>query len=146
MKAVKIVLIVLAILILTPIVLLQALGLYSSSQFARIEAQEKKEKEDQLTKLPSGGVRDCVGMQQNRPSAWDVGDEKYRKHLQEWLDICQRAAALQDAPVAVHHSLADAFFAADRRAESADALRALAARGDADALLKIYERHRSFEQ
>jgi TPR repeat protein len=146
MKAVKIVLIVLAILVLTPIVLLQALGLYSTTHFARIEAQEKKEKEDQLAKLPAGGVRDCVGMQQNRPSAWDVGDEKYRKHLQDWLDICQRVAALQDAPVAVHHSLADAFFAADRRAESAAVLRALAAKGDADALLEIYERHRSFEQ
>jgi TPR repeat protein len=145
MKALKIALIVLAVLILTPLVLLEVIGLYSSAHFARVEEKEKLEKAELVAQLPESG-RDCVHRQKNRVSAWDVGDEKYHAFLRDWLAACERAARAAEATREVQLALADAYFAIDRRQESADTLRTLAAKGDAEALLKIYERHRSFEQ
>ena len=145
MKTLKIALIALAVLILTPLVLLQALSMYSSSHFAALEAKEKQDQAAAVAALPEG-ARDCVSREKNRPSAWDVGDEKYRAFMTEWLASCERASRADDAVPEVRLALADAYFALDRRQESADTLRALAAKGNAQALLEIYERHRSFEQ
>lgn len=145
MKVLKIALITLAVLILTPLVLLQAPGFYSTSHFAAIEAREKQETAAAIAASPESG-RDCVSRQKNRLSAWDVGDEKYRAFLTEWLASCERAADAADVTPDVLLALSDAYFAAQRRQESADTLRVLAAKGHAQALLNIHERHRSFEQ
>jgi len=145
MKALKIALAIFAVLILTPMVLLEALSLYSRSHWEAIEAKETQERTAAVAALPES-ARDCVGRQKNRPSAWDVGDEKYRAFLTEWLASCERESRADDAIPAVGLALADAYFAADRRRESADTLRTLAATGHTEALLEIYERHRSFEQ
>jgi TPR repeat protein len=145
MKVLKIALITLAVLILTPLVLLEVLGFYSSSHFAAIEAKEKQETATAIAASPESG-RDCVSRQKNRPSAWDVGDEKYNALMTEWLASCERAAGAADVTPEVQLALSDAYFATGRRRESADTLRVLAAKGHAQALLNIYERHRSFEQ
>jgi TPR repeat protein len=142
MKPFKIVLIVLATVILAPLVLAQGVVLYLVAKDSASEAQANQA---ELATVASAGARDCVTMKHKRPSAWDVGDEKYSQYLKAWIETCQREAAANPA-AAVQLSLAEAFFAADRRQESVDVLRTLAAKDNADALLEIYERHRSFER
>ncbi len=142
MKPLKIALIVLGVVIVTPLVLAQGVVLYLTANDSLTEAQTKKA---ELSTVGSAGARDCVSMKHKRPSEWDVGEEKYNLYVKNWIETCQRTAEA-DPAAAVRLSLAEAFFAADRRQESADALRALAAEGNADALLEIYERHRSFEK
>jgi TPR repeat protein len=90
-------------------------------------------------------ARDCVSMRKNRPSAWDIGDEKYAQYLKDWIEICQREAAADPSPP-VQLSLYKALFAADRRPEAIVVLRALAATDNTEALTGIYEWHRSWER
>jgi TPR repeat protein len=142
MKPLKIALIVLGAIIVTPLVLAQGVVLYLTANDSLAEAQGRK---DDLSTVGSAGARDCVSMRHKRPSEWDIGEEKYSRYVKDWTETCQRAAEA-DGAAAARLSLAAALFAADHRQESADVLRALAAEGNADALLEIYERHRSFER
>jgi TPR repeat protein len=142
MKGLRIALIVLGVVIVAPFVLAQGVVLYFAATESMTESQDNK---SELSTVASAGARDCVSMRHKRPSEWDVGEEKYNRYVTDWIEACRRAADT-DTAASVQLSLAEAFFAADRRQESADVLRALAARGNADALLEIYERHRSFEK
>jgi TPR repeat protein len=142
MKALKIALLVLAVIVLTPIVVAQGVALYLVAKDQPTEEQTKKA---ELATVATAGARDCVSMKQNRPSAWDVGDEKSRLYLTDWLDLCQREAAADTAP-AIQFALYNALFAADRRAEALAVLRKLAATDNTEALREIYEQHRSWEK
>ena len=64
--------------------------------------------------------------------------------MKEWVETCEREAAADPSP-AVQLAWYKALFANDRRPEAIVVLRALAATGNADALLEIYEWHRSWE-
>lgn len=143
MKLLKIVLIVLAVAILAPIVVAQGVVLYLVAGDRATEAQAR---EDELATVSTQGARDCVSMKQNRPSAWDIGEDKYRQFMQTWLDVCQREAAAPDAAAAVQFAFYKALFAADRRTEAIAVLRKLAATGNTEALREIYEWHRSWER
>lgn len=142
MKLLKIALIAVAVIIVVPFVLVQGVVHFFIVNDSVTEAEANKA---ELATVASAEARDCVSMAQERPSEWDVGEEKYNLYVKKWIETCQRAAEAEPA-AAVRLSLAEAFFAADRRQESADTLRALATEGNADALLEIYERHRSFEK
>src|SRR5262245_22053353 len=102
MRPLKIALIVLAVIILTPLVLAQGVVLYLVATDHAAEVQSNK---DELATLSTSAARDCVSMKQNRPSAWDIGDEKYREYLNNWLETCQREAAAGDAAPAVQLAL-----------------------------------------
>ncbi len=139
MKALKIVLILVAALVLTPILLFQVFDLYNSAQRSKMKAETAA-----AESVASSAPLDCASMKDKRPSAWDVGDEKYRQFMNDWIATCEREAANDPNP-AVQLSWYKALFAHDRRPEAIVVLRALAAKGNADALLEIYEWHRSWE-
>lgn len=142
MKALKIVLIVLTVMILAPIVVAQGVVAYL---VAKEEAVEAREKRAELATVSTPAARDCMSLGQNRPSAWDVGDEKYLQHRKDWLETCGREDAAPDAAPAVQFSYYEALLSADRRAEAIVVLRKLAATDNTDALREIYEWHRSWE-
>jgi TPR repeat protein len=139
MKLLKIVLIAVAALILTPIVLMHAFNLYIS-----YDNRMRTPQPVAAAPAPTPGARDCARMRHNRPSAWDVGDERYRQFMKDWITTCEREAAV-DVTAPVQLSWFSALFATDRRPEAIVVLRKLAATGDADALLEIYQWHRSWE-
>ena len=150
MKALKITLAVLGIVVLSAIVLAQGFITYLAASgrdvLAREDAAKAQANQAELATVATAGARACVSMKQNRPSAWDVGDEKYLQHKKDWLDICQREAAAADAAPAVQLAYYEALFASDRRAEALAVLRKLAATDNAEALREIYEQHRSWEK
>ena len=90
MKPLKIALIVLAALILTPILLMQGLSTYLSLQNAATDAQTRP--------AVVSSARDCVSLKENRPSAWDIGDEKYGQFLKGWIETCEREVATEPSP------------------------------------------------
>lgn len=139
MKLLKIALILVAVLILTPVLFMHVYGLGLSTRNVSQSAQVDTAKAAPET------ARDCVSMRHNRPSAWDVGDEKYRQFMKDWIDTCEREAAIDSSP-AVQFGLYKALFFTDRRPEAIVVLRKLAATGDADALYDLYEWHRSWEK
>lgn len=141
MKALKITLIVLAVIVLAPIVLAQGVVMYL---VARDQAAEEQTNKAELATVASAGARDCVSMKQNRPSAWDIGDEKYGQFLKNWIETCRREAAADGTP-AVQLAFYNALFAADRRPEAIAVLRKVAATDNTEALREIYEWHRSWE-
>jgi hypothetical protein len=140
MKLLKIALIAVVALILTPILLMQGFHLYISIQNLQTKASTPR-----AEPAASPAARDCASMRHNRPSAWDVGDEKYRQFMKDWVETCEREAAA-DPSAPVQLSWFKALFAADRRPEAIIVLRNLAATGNADALYEIYEWHRSWER
>jgi TPR repeat protein len=135
MKLLKAALIVVAAAVLAPIFLFQVFDLLTSTRRATTTTAET---------VTAPAPRDCVGMRNNRVSAWDVGDEKYRQFMKEWVETCEREAAT-DSSAAVQLAWYKALFSNNRRPEAIVVLRALAAAGNADALLEIYEWHRSWE-
>lgn len=139
MKLLKIVLIAVAALILTPIVLMHAFNLYIS-----VDNRMRTPQTAVAAPAPAPVARNCASMRDNRPSAWDVGDEKYRLFMKDWVETCEREAAV-DSSAPVQLSWFSALFATDRRPEAIVVLRKLAATGDADALVEIYQWHRSWE-
>ena len=139
MKLLKIVLIAVAALILTPIVLMHAFNLYVS-----VDNRMRTPQTAVAAPAPAPAARDCASMRHKRPSAWDVGDEKYRQFMKDWIETCKHEAAA-DTSAPVQLSWFSALFATDRRPEAIVVLRKLAATGDADALLEIYQWHRSWE-
>jgi TPR repeat protein len=142
MKALKIALVVLVAVVLTPIVLAQGVVMYL---VVKDQAAETKAKQVELATVTSAGARDCVSMKHKRPSAWDVGDDNYQQYLRDWLVVCQREAAAIDAAPAVQLSLHEALFASRQRPGALAVLRKLAATDNAEALREIYEQHRSWE-
>jgi len=150
MKALKIALAVLAVVVLATIVLAQGFITYLAASnrdvLAKDEAAKTQAHQAELATVATAGARECVSMKQNRPSAWDVGDVKYLQHKRSWLELCQREAAVPDAAPAVRLAYYEALFASDRRPEALAVLRKLAATDDAQALREIYEQHRSWEK
>lgn len=109
--------------------------------------------EGQGQTLPTQGVvptasaaSDCLHLADNRPSSWTLGEEKYRLTIQRWTDTCQQAVAAEPANPGLRIALSKALFSADRRAEAVAQLRAAAVTGDTDALVEIYEWHKSWER
>ncbi len=139
MKLLKIALIAVVALILTPILLMQGFHLYITVQNLQTRAEAPRDEP-----AASPAARDCASMRHNRPSAWDVGDEKYRQFMNDWVLTCEREAAA-DPGAPVQLSWFKALFATDRRPEAIVVLRNLAATGHTDALYEIYEWHRSWE-
>ena len=86
MKPLKIALIVLGVVIVTPLVLAQGVVLYLTANDSLTEAQTKKA---ELSTVGSAGARDCVSMKHKRPSEWDVGEEKYNRYVKDWIETCR---------------------------------------------------------
>jgi hypothetical protein len=93
MKPLKIVLILVAALVLTPILLFQAFDLYNSAQRSRMKAESTA-----AESVASPTPLDCASMKGKQPSAWDVGDEKYRRFMNNWIVTCEREAAIDPSP------------------------------------------------
>ncbi len=94
----------------------------------------------------AGAASECLHQADNRPSSWTLGEEKYRQAIQRWTDSCQQAVTTEPANPRLRIALSKALFSADRRAEAVAQLRAAAATGDTDALVEIYEWHKSWER
>ncbi len=146
MKVLRIILVTLAILIAVPVIAMQALGLYVNAVTSKIEQAEKKAKQAELDRVANPLTRECLRMKQDRPSPWDVDEQKYRDYLSRYIDACTRAVASDPADNRAKITLSSALFDADRRAEAIVPLREAAATGDADALVEIFEWHKSWER
>jgi hypothetical protein len=140
MKLVKAILIVVGALILGPILLWQVFYLLISAKDFTREAAPEKDKA-----AISESARDCASMRHNHPSVWDFDEDKKRRFRKEWIEVCEREAAT-DASADVQLSFFHALFSNDRRGEAIVVLRKLAAEGNAEAMVQIYEWHRSWEQ
>ena len=146
MKVLRIILVTLAILIAVPVIAMQALGIYVNAVTSKIEEAEKKAKQAELDRVANPLTRDCLRMKQDRPTSWDVDEQKYRDYLNGYIDACTRAVASDPADNRAKITLSSALFDADRRAEAIVPLREAAATGDADALVEIFEWHKSWER
>lgn len=94
----------------------------------------------------STAANECLRLKDNRPSSWDIGEEKHRQAMQRWTDACQQAVTAEPASSRLRIALSHALFSIDKRPEAVVQLRAAAATGDADALVEIYEWHKSWER
>jgi TPR repeat protein len=146
MKALRIILITLALLIAVPIIVMQAIGLYASAVATRAEQAAKQAKQAELDRIANPLARECLRLEQNRPSLFDVDEQKYRQFLDGWIDACTKAVATDPSDNRSKIALSNALFAADRRGEAIVLLREAAATGDADALVEIFEWHKSWER
>ena len=146
MKVLRIILVTLAILIAVPVIAMQALGLYVNAVTSKVEEAEKKAKQAELDRVTNPLTRECLRMKQDRPSSWDVDEQRYRDYLNRYIDACRQAVASDPADNRAKITLSSALFDADRRAEAIVPLREAAATGDADALVEIFEWHKSWER
>jgi len=146
MKVLRIILVTLAILIAVPVIAMQAIGLYVNAVTSKIEEAEKKAKQAELDRVTNPLARECLRMKQDRPSSWDVDEQKYRDYLNRYIDACRQAVASDPADNRAKITLSSALFDADRRAEAIVPLREAASTGDADALVEIFEWHKSWER
>jgi TPR repeat protein len=77
----------------------------------------------------------------------DISDEDaFRRGLAAWIAACRKAAAEDDNNSRLKLSLAQALSAQGEAAEAVAIWRALSARGSAEGLYQLYERHKSFDQ
>ena len=90
----------------------------------------------------SPAVAECLRRQANPP---DISDEEaFRRGLRRWIDVCREAVRSDDADPRLKVSLAGALGAEGQRAEAVALLRAAASRGDAEALMALFEEYKSF--
>lgn len=146
MKVLRIILVTLAILIAVPVIAMQAIGLYVNAVASKVEHAEAKAKQAELDRTANPLTRQCLRMKQDRPSPWDVDEQKYRDYLNRYIDACRQAVANDPADNRAKITLSSALFDADRRAEAIVPLREAAATGDAEALVEIFEWHKSWER
>jgi TPR repeat protein len=146
MKALRIILVTLAILIALPVIAMQAIGIYVSAVTSKAEQAEAQAKQAELDRVANPLTRECLRMKQGRPSPWDVDEQKYRDYLNRYIDACRQAVASDPADNRAKITLSSALFDADRRTEAIVPLREAAATGDADALVEIFEWHKSWER
>jgi TPR repeat protein len=146
MKVLRIILVTLAILIAVPVIAIQAIGLYVNAVTSKVEQAEAKAKQAELDRIANPLTRQCLRMKQERPSLWDVDEQKYRDYLNRYIDTCRQAVANDPADNRAKIALSSALFDADRRADAIVPLREAAATGDADALVEIFEWHKSWER
>ncbi len=146
MKVLRIILVTLAILIAVPVIAMQAIGLYVNAVTSKVEQAEGKAKQAELDRVANPLTRQCLRMKQDRPSPWDVDEQKYHDYLNSYIDACMQAVASDRADNRAKITLSSALFDADRRAEAIVPLRQAAATGDADALVEIFEWHKSWER
>jgi TPR repeat protein len=146
MRVLRIVLIALAILIAIPVIVVQAVGIYVNIGTAKFDEAEKRLKQAELERIANPLARECVRMKQDRPSPWDVDENKYADNLNRYIEACRQAVASDPADNRAKVTLSDALFSAHRRDEAIVPLREAAASGDADALVEIFEWHKSWER
>jgi len=146
MKALRIILVILAILIAVPVIAMQAIGLYASAVATKAQRAEQQAKQAELDRVANPIARQCLRLKQNRPSSFDIDEQTYRQFLDEWTDACAKAVAADPSDNRSKIALSNALFAADRRSEAIVPLRQAAATGDADALVEIFEWHKSWER
>jgi TPR repeat protein len=146
MKVLRIILVTLAILIALPVIAMQAIGIYVSAVTPKAEQREARAKQAELDRIANPLTRECVRLKQGRPSPWHVDEQKYRDYLNRYIDACRQAVASDPADNRAKVTLSSALFDADRRAEAIVPLREAAAAGDADALVEIFEWHKSWER
>ncbi|MBV8792386.1 MAG: sel1 repeat family protein [Pseudolabrys sp.] len=146
MKALRIILVALAILIAVPLIVMQGIGLYASAVATKAEQAEKQAKQAELDRIANPIARECLRLKQNRPSSFDIDEQTYRQFLDGWIDACTNAVAADASDNRSKIALSNALFAADRRSEAIVPLRQAAATGDTDALVEIFEWHKSWER
>jgi TPR repeat protein len=146
MRVLRIILVTLAILIAIPIIVVQAVGIYVNIGTAKFDEAEKRAKQAELERVASPLTRECVRMKQDRPSPWDVDEKKYADYLNSYIEACRQAVANDAADNRAKITLSDALFSAHRRDEAIVPLREAAATGDTDALVEIFEWHKSWER
>jgi TPR repeat protein len=146
MKALRIILVTLAILIAVLFIAIRVIDLYAIAVVTKAERVEKQARQAELDRAANPLARECLRLKQNRPSTFDVDEQKYRQFLDGWIDACTKAVAADPSDSRSKIALSNALFAADRRSEAIVPLREAAATGDADALVEIFEWHKSWER
>ncbi len=146
MKALRIILVTLAILVAVPLIAMQAIGIYTSAVATKADRVEKQAKQAELERIANPIARECLRLKQNRPSSFDIDEQTYRQFLDGWIDACTKAVAADPSDNRSKIALSNALFAADRRGEAIVPLREAARSGDADALVEIFEWHKSWER
>jgi len=144
MRVLRIILVTLAILIAIPIIIVQAVGIYVNIGTAKFDEAEKRAKQAELERVANPLTRECVRMKQDRPSPWDVDEKKYADYLNRYIEACRQAVANDPADNRAKITLSSALFDAHRRDEAIVPLREAAASGDSDALVEIFEWHKSW--
>jgi TPR repeat protein len=146
MKALRIILVTLAILIAVPLIAIRVIDLYAIAVVTKAEQGEKQARQAELDRAANPLARQCLRLRQNRPSTFDTEEQKYRQFLDGWIDACTKAVTADPSDNRSKIALSNALFAADRRTEAIVPLREAAATGDADALVEIFEWHKSWER
>lgn len=146
MRVLRIILVTLAILIAIPIIIVQAVGIYVNIGTAKFDQAEKRAKQAELERVVNPLTRECLRMKQDRPSPWDIDEKKYADYLNRYIEACRQAVASDPADNRAKIPLSSALFDAHRRDEAIVPLREAAASGDADALVEIFEWHKSWER
>jgi TPR repeat protein len=146
MKIVRIVLITLAIVIALPVVAIKVIDLGAAIWMAKLAEAENQAKRAELASAATPIARECLRMKQERPSPWHVDEQTYRDYLSRYIDACRQAVANDPTDNRAKITLSSALFDADRRTEAIVPLRQAAAAGDSDALVQIFEWHKSWER
>lgn len=125
---------------------LMAVAILAAAPFMLTEGNSQTTSQSAPPARASAAANECLRLKDNRPSSWDIGEEKHRQAMQRWTDICQQAVTAEPANPRLRIALAHALFSIDKRPDAVAQLRAAAATGDADALVEIYEWHKSWER
>ena len=91
-------------------------------------------------------ARDCVSLRHNRVSAWDVGDEKYRQFLKDWVETCEREAADRPQSAGATCLVQGAVLPRTGGRRRSSCCAHLRQRATPRRCYEIYEWHRSWEQ
>jgi TPR repeat protein len=146
MRAFRIILVTLAVVIAVPVIVSRVIDVYANIWMAKLVAAEKRAKQAELERAANPLTRECVRMKQDRPSPWDVDEQKYADYLNRYIEACRQAVASDPSDNRAKITLSSALFDADRRDEAVVPLREAAATGDTDALVAIFEWHKSWER
>src|SRR5262249_2367948 len=134
------------ICIALPLIAMQAINVWVLSSVSKAEQAERLAKQAELDRVANPLTRECLRMKQDRPSLFDVDEQKYRDYLNRYIDACRQAVGSDPSDTRGKIALSSALFDAHRRAEAIVPLREAAAAGDTDALLQIYDWHKAWER
>jgi tetratricopeptide (TPR) repeat protein len=91
---------------------------------------------------PSAAAKEClrVDAQPADTIPWDQHERVY----QQWVEVCRQAMTTDGSDIRIKKATARAYGATGRREDEIVLLREMAAQGDADSYMSIYEMYKSF--
>ena len=93
---------------------------------------------------PDSVARDC---ERTADAKVDISDQRaFQKYQKDWLEICERAIAIDGGNPRVQVALARAYSSTGRQEAAVKLYRAAAAQDNAEAWHSLYERYKSYER